>query len=394
MLAYSDDWDSSSLDNSTNASMVSSASNGRFDFYIGLFLAMSSSLFIGTSFILKKKALIRLSNRGIRAGEGGYGYLRDVVWWSGFLMMAAGEGANFAAYAFAPASLVTPLGALSVLVSAMLASKFLNERLNLLGKIGCLVCLLGSTMIVIHAPKEQEVTTMQELVLKLKDFGFISYVAIVLAASAVLIFYFAPRYGRTNPLVYITISGSLGSLSVMGCKGTGVAIKQTFAGDNVFVLPVTWLLIASVSFFVTVQMNYLNKALDIFNTSVVSPILYVFFTTFVIIASSILYKEWFNMKPEDVLGNLVGFSTIISGIFLLNAFKEHDISLSNLNVPVHRTDEAAGGGGIVRRSNGGPAALAHSRFGEDQSHVGLLTGDGDDSSLEGEHAHIVPAGSA
>lgn len=30
--------------------------------------------------------------------------------------MGAGEAANFAAYAFAPATLVTPLGALSVLV--------------------------------------------------------------------------------------------------------------------------------------------------------------------------------------------------------------------------------------------------------------------------------------
>jgi len=36
------------------------------DFYIGLSLAMSSSLFIGTSFILKKKGLLRLS---VRAGK-------------------------------------------------------------------------------------------------------------------------------------------------------------------------------------------------------------------------------------------------------------------------------------------------------------------------------------
>lgn len=42
---------------------------------------------------------------------------------------------NFAAYAFAPASLVTPLGALSVIVSAVLASKFLNEKLNVMGKV-------------------------------------------------------------------------------------------------------------------------------------------------------------------------------------------------------------------------------------------------------------------
>ncbi len=82
-----------------------------------------------------------------------------------------GEGANFAAYAFAPATLVTPLGALSVLVSAVLASKLLKEKLNLLGKLGCLICVLGSTVIVIHSPKEQELQTMRELAEKLKDPG-------------------------------------------------------------------------------------------------------------------------------------------------------------------------------------------------------------------------------
>lgn len=49
--------------------------------------------------------------------------------------MGIGEAANFAAYAFAPASFVTPLGALSVVVAAVLSSKFLNEKLNLLGKV-------------------------------------------------------------------------------------------------------------------------------------------------------------------------------------------------------------------------------------------------------------------
>jgi hypothetical protein len=41
----------------------------RTDFYIGLSLAMSSSIFIGGSFILKKKGLLRLSSKGfMRAG--------------------------------------------------------------------------------------------------------------------------------------------------------------------------------------------------------------------------------------------------------------------------------------------------------------------------------------
>jgi len=41
---------------------------------------------------------------------------------------------------------------------------------------------------------------------------------------------------------------------------------------------------------VVTQMNYLNKALDLFNTAIVSPIYYVMFTTFTITASIILFQ--------------------------------------------------------------------------------------------------------
>lgn len=41
---------------------------------------------------------------------------------------------------------------------------------------------------------------------------------------------------------------------------------------------------------VVTQMNYLNKALDLFNTAIVSPIYYVMFTTFTITASAILFQ--------------------------------------------------------------------------------------------------------
>lgn len=57
------------------------------DFYIGLTLAVSSTVFIGASFIVKKVALIRLNHLGsTRAGLGGFGYLKEWIWWLGFLM--------------------------------------------------------------------------------------------------------------------------------------------------------------------------------------------------------------------------------------------------------------------------------------------------------------------
>ncbi|KAK4407449.1 putative magnesium transporter NIPA3 [Sesamum angolense] len=97
----------------------------------GFILALLSSGFIGASFIIKKIGLRRAAAAsGVRAGVGGYSYLMEPLWWLGMITMVIGEVANFVAYAFAPAVLVTPLGALSIIVSAALAHFILNERLH------------------------------------------------------------------------------------------------------------------------------------------------------------------------------------------------------------------------------------------------------------------------
>ncbi|KAK1796654.1 hypothetical protein P4O66_009678 [Electrophorus voltai] len=312
---------------------------GKYDFYIGLGLAISSSIFIGGSFILKKKGLLRLARKGsMRAGQGGHAYLKEWLWWAGLLSMGAGEGANFAAYAFAPATLVTPLGALSVLVSAVLSSYFLVERLNLHGKLGCLLSILGSTTMVIHAPQEEEIDSLEDMSKKLVDPGFAVFATFVIIVALIFIFVVGPRHGQTNILVYITICSVIGALSVSCVKGLGIAIKEAIAGKPVLGNPLAWLLLLSLVACVSTQINYLNKALDIFNTSLVTPIYYVFFTTSVLTCSAILFKEWEHMGYDDIIGTLTGFVTIIVGIFLLHAFKDVNVSLATLAVSIRKEE--------------------------------------------------------
>ncbi|CAH8257883.1 unnamed protein product [Arabidopsis lyrata] len=129
----------------------------------GLVLALSSSLFIGASFIVKKKGLKKAASTGTRAGVGGYSYLYEPLWWIGMTTMLLGEIANFAAYAFAPAILVTPLGAVSIIISAVLAHIILREKLHIFGILGCALCVVGSTTIVLHAPQEQEIDSVIEV---------------------------------------------------------------------------------------------------------------------------------------------------------------------------------------------------------------------------------------
>ncbi|CAH2276313.1 magnesium transporter NIPA4 [Pelobates cultripes] len=310
---------------------LDSAVTTDYDFLIGLALAVLSCLLIGSSVILKKKGLLRLSQQGgIRAGAGGHGYLKDWMWWAGLLTMAGGEGANFAAYAFAPATIVTPLGALSVLISAVLSSYLLGERLNLLGKLGCILSVLGSTVMVIHSPEEQEVNTLAEMTSKLKDPGFIAYITLLLICCLILIFVICPRCGHSNILVYLAICSLLGAFSVSSVKGLGIAVKGLLMDQPVVQHPLPWILILILVVSVVTQVNYLNKSLDVFNTSMVFPIYYVLFTSVVITTSLILFKEWVSMSPVDGVGAVCGFVIIILGVFMLHAFKDFNIGLQSL----------------------------------------------------------------
>lgn len=303
-------------------------------FTIGLSLAISSSVFIGSSFIIKKVALKKLQASGnVRASAGGFAYLKQWLWWLGLITMGIGEAANLLAYAFAPAALVTPLGALSVLVAAVLSSKFLNEKLNFIGKIGCFLCIIGSIIFVIHSPKSEEITGFSELVDKLFDYLFLTYVGTIFLMCLIIKLVFIPRFGNTNIAVYLLLCSSIGSLTVVFCKGVALGVRESFSGHvNNFSNYVFWLLFVTAVICIMIQMNYLNKSLDIFNTSIVTPVYYVMFTILVIIASGILFKEWDHMSTPDIIGCICGFLIVITAVFMLNAFKDFQISLKDLNL--------------------------------------------------------------
>jgi drug/metabolite transporter (DMT)-like permease len=48
-----------------------------------------------------------------------------------------------------------------------MAVRFLNEKLNTFGKIGCLLTVFGSIVIIIHAPKESEVNSLIDFARKI-----------------------------------------------------------------------------------------------------------------------------------------------------------------------------------------------------------------------------------
>ncbi|OJT12044.1 hypothetical protein TRAPUB_11417 [Trametes pubescens] len=288
------------------------------DKYIGLLLALGGSVGIGSSFILTKKGLMQASQASAyAAASDSHTYFKSPLWWVGMTLMVIGEIANFAAYAFAPPILVTPLGALSVIIGAILASFLLNERLGHLGRVGCALCLLGSLIIVLHAPPDKPIETVDQILHFALQPGFLFYCFVVAVFSLCMIYFVVPRYGRTFPLVYLSICSLVGSVSVMAIKGLGVAVKLTLSGNNQFGRPATYVFGLLVAGCIVVQMNYFNKALDTFSTNVVNPMYYVGFSTATIVASIILFQGINTDDPANSLSLLAGFITTFLGVHLL-----------------------------------------------------------------------------
>ncbi|KAI0106114.1 DUF803-domain-containing protein [Hypoxylon sp. NC0597] len=285
--------------------------------YIGLAIAISSSLAIGTSFVITKKGLMQAEEKHGFSGDG-FVYLRNPLWWAGMVTMVIGETCNFAAYAFAPAILVTPLGALSVLIGAVLGSYFLKEELGTLGKLGCAICLLGAIIIVLHAPPDEDIQTVDQILSYAVRPGFLLYCAVVAIFATVMIYKVAPVHGKKNPLIYLSICSTVGSVSVMSIKAFGIALKLTFAGNNQFSHASTYVFMILTALCILTQMNYFNKALSQFSTQIVNPLYYVTFTTATLCASFILFGGFNTTDTINTLSLLCGFLVTFTGVYLLN----------------------------------------------------------------------------
>ncbi|OKL62953.1 hypothetical protein UA08_01972 [Talaromyces atroroseus] len=213
-------------------------------------------------------------------------------------IVVSGELMNTAAYAFAPAVLVTPLGALSVLIGAVLGAYFLNENLNTVGRVGCANCLLASILLVLHAPPDREIQSIDEVL----DLA-------------------------TKPL------------SVMSVKAFGIAVKITFAGNNQFLHGSTYVFLVVLVITTLTQTHYLNKAMSIYTASLVNAMYYVGFTTCTLSASFIFYQGLNTNDPTNIISLICGFLLEFVGIALLTISRYDDGSGTAANQSQTRTGD-------------------------------------------------------
>ncbi|KAJ1470970.1 magnesium transporter NIPA-domain-containing protein [Baffinella frigidus] len=114
------------------------------DFTTGVIVAICGNLASSISFQVTKLAHMRNTEN--------QPFTKIPMWWLGLLLMIGGEVGNFFAYGWAPATVVSPLGAVAVAANCVLARIVLKEALTLRNLIGVFFAILGATAIAFTAP--------------------------------------------------------------------------------------------------------------------------------------------------------------------------------------------------------------------------------------------------
>ncbi|KAK3313406.1 magnesium transporter NIPA-domain-containing protein [Apodospora peruviana] len=243
-------------------------------------------------------------------------YLKDPYWWSGQVLITVGEMGNFLAYGFAPASIVSPLGVVALVSNCVIAPIFFKEVFRRRDFFGVIVAVAGAVTVVLSAKQEETKLGPHEVWDAITTTEFEIYVGVSCALIALLM-WLSPRYGNRTILIDLGLVGLFGGYTALSTKGVSSMLSSTLFGA--FTTPVTYALLFVLLSTAVMQVRYVNKALQRFDSTQVIPIQFVLFTLCVIIGSAVLYRDFERTTREQAVKFVGGCLLTFFGVFLITS---------------------------------------------------------------------------
>ena len=127
-------------------------------------------------------------------------YLKSPYWWTGIVLMIAGEAGNFIAYGFAPASIVSPLGVVALVSNCIIAPCLLHERFRQRDFWGVVVAIGGAVTIVLSAKNSETKMGPHDVWAAITRWEFETYLGIT-AALIIVLMWASEKYGEKTILI-------------------------------------------------------------------------------------------------------------------------------------------------------------------------------------------------
>lgn len=285
----------------------------------GVLLAILGNLVISISLNIQKYSHLRLARQ-----ERPRPFFKSALWWGGVALTAVGETGNFAAYGFAPVTLIAPLGCMSLTGSAFISAVFLKENLRASDLLGMTLAFAGSYLLVNFAPNITQAISARTIQCYFVGWQFLIYVILEILIFCILL-YFYKRKGMKHIVILLTLVALLASLTVISVKAVSGMITFSVTDKMQLTYPIFYIMFIIMIASCVFQVKFLNQATRLYNTATVVPVNHVFFTTSAIIAGIIFYKEFLGAAFLTIFIYILGCLLSFLGVFLVtrNREKEH-----------------------------------------------------------------------
>ncbi|KAG7445855.1 DUF803-domain-containing protein [Guyanagaster necrorhizus] len=242
-------------------------------------------------------------------------YLKSKLWWSGFLLMNIGEIGNFISYAWAPASVVAPLGTFALIANCFFAPLLLRERFRKRDILGVLLAMIGAVTVVLASSSAETRLDPDGLVKAISQTPFIVYSCIYVAGSIILSILSEGSLGRRWVTVDVGLCALFGGFTVLSTKA--ISTLLTMQWIEMFASPITYPVILVLAVTGIGQIRYLNRALMRFDSKIVIPTQFVLFNLSAIVGSAILYGDFQKASFHQIVTFLYGCSATFVGVYII-----------------------------------------------------------------------------
>ncbi|GAA5876915.1 hypothetical protein JCM1840_002702 [Sporobolomyces johnsonii] len=243
------------------------------------------------------------------------GFLRSPLWLGGFVLINVGELLNFLAYGFAPTSVVAPLGMSALVANVFLSPLIVGEPFCKKDLIGIAISILGGATVVYASRSNDKKPTPDEFLEAISRPLFIAYAVISCAAMAVLAYFSNTRWGDRFVLIDLSLCALAGAFTVLSTKALSSFLNLMFLDTfrHFITYPVVFVLATTA----LLQVNFVNKSLQRFESRRVIPTQYMTFALSSIIGSAILYRDFEGVPLPSFINFCFGCFISAGGVYLL-----------------------------------------------------------------------------
>ncbi|KAJ5576187.1 Magnesium transporter NIPA [Penicillium sp. DV-2018c] len=229
-------------------------------------------------------------------------YLKSPYWWVGIVLMVVGEMGNFMAYGFAPASIVSPLGVVALISNCIIAPCLLKEKFRKRDFWG--------------APSSEEQLGPHEIWENITRWEFELYLGLT-TILIVGLMWASHRYGGRSILIDVGLVALFGGYTALSTKGVSTLLSGTLW--HMITFPITYLLVFVLVFSALMQIRYINRALQRFDSTQVIPTQFVLFTLAVIVGSAVLYRDFESVTAVRATKFVGGCLLTFLGVYFITS---------------------------------------------------------------------------